>query len=244
MLGVPLAAVDLAAPERGPRELRHDATFTAWDTSLSALRDVVNTGIRVLNEVGAGLRLLPEGSLEELLVHPLSGDYGAIRRNADACHRVADALETWTGNLARLGLAVVPAWGGLAGLACAARLQAHALAARTLAEVVRRGSVLFEEVADVSERLGVRVEELLVELGKALARLACRLLARVGGPAGWAAFAADVALRGIDAVTDLVEDVRRVLGLVEDLRALHRTVAEWAELQRTRLDVFAELAAA
>ncbi|WP_435746257.1 hypothetical protein [Nocardioides sp. SYSU DS0663] len=244
MLAVELVVPDLRAPEPGGRELRHDATFGAWDASLSALRDVVNTGIRVLNQAGAGLTLLPEGSLEELLVHPVSGDYGAIRRNAHACHRVADALETWTGNLTGLCVAVLPAWRGLAGAAFLARLQAQAVTARVVAEGVRRGSILFEEIADASERLGVRVEELVVELGKALGRLACRLLARAGGPAGWAALAGEVALHGLEVVTDLVDDVRRVLGLVEDLRALHRTVSAWAELQRGRLGSFADLAAA
>lgn len=241
--GPALVGLHLVDPPPGEARLRHDATFGAWDRSLSALRDVVNTGIRALNEVGAGLPLLPEGSLEELLVLPLAGDYGAIRQNAHACHQVADALGTWAGNLTRVSVAVDPRWEGLAGLAFLVRLQARALAARGVAEVVRRGSALFDEVADVSERLGVRVEELVVELGKALARLARRLLAKVGGPAGWASFAAELALRGLDAVTDIVDDVRRVLGLVDEVRDLHRSVRDWAALQQERLAVFEELVA-
>lgn len=243
MLDLQLVGLHLTDPPPGEARLRHDATFGAWDASLSALRDIVNIAIRAINEVGAGLPLLPEGSLEELLVLPVSGDYGAIRQNAHACHQVADALGTWAGNLSRISVMVAPRWDGLAGLAFAVRLNAQALAARGVAEVVRRGSDLFDEVADVSERLGIRVEQLVVELGKALARLARRLLARVGGPAGWATFAAELALRGLDAVTDIIDDVRRVLGLVEDLRALHRTVGDWAELQQERLGLFRELVA-
>ncbi|MBC9734888.1 WXG100 family type VII secretion target [Nocardioides marmotae] len=238
-----LVGLHLVDPEPGEAELRHDATFELWDESISALRDVVNTGIRTLNQVGAGLPLLPEGSLEELLVQPLTGDYGAIRQNATACHQVADALGTWTANLVRVATTLDPRWDGLAGTAFTARLSVQAVAARGLAEVVRRGSALLEEIAEVSERLGVRVEELLVELGKAIARLARRLLARVGGPAGWASFAAELALRGLDAVTDIVDDVRRVVDLVEAVLDLHRTVADWAEVQRDRLAVFEELAA-
>ncbi|MDN4173867.1 hypothetical protein QWY28_12970 [Nocardioides sp. SOB77] len=238
-----LVGLHLVDPEPGLPELRHDATFELWDASVSALRDVVNTGIRTLNQVGAGLPLLPEGSLEELLVLPLTGDYGAIRQNAAACHQVAAALGTWTGNLLRVAATVDPRWDGLAGTAFTARLGVQAVAARGLAEVVRRGSLLLEEIADVSERLGVRVEELLVDLGKAIARLARRLLARVGGPAGWATFAGELALRGLDAVTDIVDDVRRVVGLVETVVDLHRTVADWAAVQHDRLAVFEELAA-
>ena len=238
-----LVGLHLVDPAPGRPELRHDATFGLWDASISALRDVVNTGIRALNQVGAGLPTLPEGSLEELLVLPLTGDYGAIRQNATACHQVADALGTWTANLVRVSATVDPRWDGLAGTAFTARLGVQAVAAGGLAEVVRRGSLLLEEVAEVSERLGVRVEELLVDLGKAIARLARRLLARVGGPAGWATFAGELALRGLDAVTDIVDDVRRVLDLVDAVRELHRFVADWAEVQRDRLAVFGELAA-
>ncbi|MEV7430391.1 MULTISPECIES: WXG100 family type VII secretion target [unclassified Nocardioides] len=243
MVALHLVGLHLVDPEPGAAQLRHDTTFQLWDASISALRDVVNTGIRVLNQVGAGLPLLPEGSLEELLVQPLTGDYGAIRQNAAACHQVADALGTWTANLVRVGATVDPRWDGLAGTAFTARLGVQAVTARGLAEVVRRGSALLEEIADVSERLGVRVEELLVDLGKAIARLARRLLTRVGGPAGWATFAGELALKGLDAVTDIVDDVRRVLGLVDTVVALHRTVADWADVQRDRLAVFGELAA-
>ena len=54
----------------------------------------------------------------------------------------------------------------------------------------------------------MRVEELVVELGEAMGRLARTLLARVAGPAGWAAFGDEVALKGLDAFTDIVDDVR------------------------------------
>ncbi|WP_300961767.1 hypothetical protein [Nocardioides abyssi] len=238
-----LVDLHLHDPAPGRAELRHDATFEAWDASISALRDVVNTGIRALNQVGAGLPLLPEGSLEELLVLPLTGDYGAIRQNATACRQVADALATWSDNLALVATTVDRRWDGLAGTAFDLHLGAQAVSARALAGVVRSGWLLFDEVADFSERLGRQVESLLVELGKAIARLARRLLARVGGPAGWAAFGAELALRGLDAVTDIVDDVRRVVELVEAVLALQRDVADWADTQRDRLAAFAELAA-
>ena len=76
--------VDLSSPDGGGPERAHDPTFGVWDRGLSALRDPINLGIRVLNEVGAGLRELPDGSLEDLLVVPLAGDYLAIRFSSPA----------------------------------------------------------------------------------------------------------------------------------------------------------------
>lgn len=240
-MGVPhLTDVRLPVPARGEAALAHDATFVAWDRTFSALRDVANWGIDALNHAGAGLPRLPEQSLEELLVLPLSGDYGAIRQNATACRDVRDAVHTWGDNVVRLGMGLDPSWDGLSAAAFFVRLQALGLVARGFGELVGAGTAVFEEVAVVAERLGVRVERLLVELGKALGRLAARLLSKVG-PAGWAAFAAELLVKGLDAVTDIVEDVRFVVGLVELLLDLRDTVRDWVAEQRERLELFAAL---
>ena len=238
-----LAEIRLEAPERGEAQLRHDATFTAWDDAFSTMRDVVNCGIDALHQVGVGLPRLPEGSLEELLILPLTGDHGAIRQNAAACHDVRDALGTWGDNVLRLGLAADPAWGGRAAAAYLLRVQGLGVAARAVGEVVGRGSIVLDEVARVSERLGIEVERLVVELGKTLVRVARRILAKVGGPVGWGIFALEVATKGLDAVMDIVDDVRRVLELVEVLRDLHDSVTAWVVRQRERLELFAELPA-
>ncbi|WP_182524593.1 hypothetical protein [Nocardioides dongkuii] len=243
-MGVPvLAEIRLEEPGRGDAQLRHDATFTAWDDAFSTMRDVVNRGIDAVNEAGAGLRRLPEGSLEELLILPLTGDYPAIRQNAAACHDVRDALGTWSDNVLRLGLATEPDWGGRAAAAYLLRLGALGLAARGAGEVVARGSVVLDEVARVSEAVGIRVEKLVVELGKTLVRLARRILSKVGGPVGWGVFALEVLTQGLDAITDIIDDVRRVLELVDTLRELHATVSDWVGEQRERLELFAELPA-
>jgi len=41
--------VDLSSPDGGGPERAHDPTFGVWDRGLSALRDPINLGIRVLN---------------------------------------------------------------------------------------------------------------------------------------------------------------------------------------------------
>ena len=233
--------VDLSPPVGGGPERGHDPTFGAWDRGFSALRDTINLGIRVLNEVGAGLRELPDGSLEELLVVPLAGDHVAIRGNAVACHQVEDALGGYAAGCTALSVAVVTRWRGRAAAAYLARLNVHALAARGLGDLVGEGAVVFDEVADFCEDLAVRVEGLVVELGEAMGRLARTLLTRVAGPAGWAAFGAEVALKGLDAFTDIVDDVRHVLATIDTLLELQATVGAWAEEQRNRLDLLLDL---
>lgn len=234
---------DLGVPEAHDRALDHDATFTAWDHTFSTLRDAVNHGIRLLNHAGAGLRELPGESLEELLVLPLTGDYGRIRQNADACGRVRLALDTWGGNFARISLGLDPRWDGMAAAAFFARMQAYDLLARALGEVVGRGAAVFEEIATVSEAIGVVVERVIVALGRLLARLARKVLEKVAGPAGWTAFAVELATKGLHAMTEIVEDVELVLSLIAAARDLRDTVREWAEVQRQRLGLFAELPA-
>lgn len=243
MTFIELAPIRLEPPAYGDPGLAHDTTFSSWDRSLSTMRDVVNLGIGALNQAGAGLPELPGGSLEELLVLPVSGDYGAIRQNAEACHQVHDALATWAGNLARLSIEFDPRWDGQAAASFFVRLNAYGLLARGLGEVVGRGSAIFDEIARCSEQIGIEVERLIVAFGKALARLVRRLLEKVAGPIGWAAFPLELVTEGLDAVTDIVDDVRLVLSIVDTLRDLRETVSDWASEQRERLGLFAELPA-
>ena len=172
---------------------------------------------------------------------PLAGDHVAIRGNAVACHQVEDALGGYAAGCTALSVAVVSRWRGRAAAAYLVRLNAHALAARGLGDLVGEGAVVFDEVADFCEDLAVRVEGLVVELGEAMGRLARTLLTRVAGPAGWAAFGAEVALKGLDAFTDIVDDVRQVLATIDTLLELQATVGAWAEEQRDRLDLLLDL---
>lgn len=232
--------VDLPEPDGGDRTIRHDPEFVALDNGLSGIRDTINRGIDVLNGVGAGLPKLPEGSLEDLLVRPLTGDYVRIRQNAAATHHVCDALSTYGDNVVRLSLGVDPRWGGAAASSYLVRLQVQAAAARGLGQLVARGSVVLDEVADYSERLAVRVEELVMELVERGRRLVTKVLTRLLGP-GWVALAAEIALKGIDVVTDIIEDVQRVIEIVETMLRLRDEVTAWVEEQRERLEVLLDL---
>ncbi|MGI8523647.1 MAG: hypothetical protein ACR2K3_10125 [Nocardioides sp.] len=235
-------AADLVPPGPGHGHLRHDQTFRAWDATFSECRDVINHGIDLLNHVGVGLRRLPGGSLERLLVVPLAGDYEQISRNAEACAHVRRGCDTWARNIVGLSLAMVPLWDGRAAAAFFAEMSATALAVAAVGEVVGAGSRVFDEIALISERLGVEVERVIVALGRLLARVAARVLEKIGG-VGAAVFAAEIALKGLDTVRDLVHDIELVLELVDEVVHLREAVAEWADEQRERLRIFAELPA-
>lgn len=233
--------VDLTVPAEPGDTMRHDPTFEAWDAQVCGLRDVANHGIRVLGGLGVSVTPLPEGSLRELLVEPLSGDHGAIRQNAEACHVVREALVAISHHQGGLVLWAGPRWGGLAADAQAVDVAGRALLTRGLAEAVAAAVPVLDHVADYCERLTVRVEELVVECGERLARLVRRLLTRVSGPLGWGVLAYEVATDGLDAVMDLVDDARRVLEIVETLLELQDTVAAWAREQRDRLETLLDL---
>lgn len=233
--------LDLAEPDGGGRTMTHDAEFVALDATLCEIRDVVNRGVDVLNDLGAGLPRLPEGSLEELLVHPLTGHYPRIRQNAEAVHQVGDALVTYGDNVFRLGLGVDPRWGGQAASAYLLRLSGRGLLAHASGRLIHRGSVVFDEIADFSEKLAIKVEDRIMELIERGRRLVRKLLTRAAGPAGWAVFASDVALNGLDAVTDLIDDARTILAIIDELISMKGDVEAWVEEQRGRLALLQDL---
>jgi hypothetical protein len=226
---------DLPTPALGEAELVHDREFGALDATFGRIRDVVNLGIDALNELGLGLRRLPEGSLEELLVLPLSGDHRRIRQNAEAVGHVEAALVRYAANTARLAVAADPRWGGDAAAAYLVRLGAHAAVARGSAVLVTAAVPVLREVAEVAERTAIEVEELVVELVDKGRRLMTRLLARAAGPLGWGVFVADVAIHGLDAVTDLVDDARRLLAIIDRLTEMKGGLVAWVDEQRDRL---------
>lgn len=242
MSGLPAPQpLELPEPSLGESAFVHDARFRAMDATFGTVRDVVNLGVDALNDLGFGLRRLPEESLEELLVLPLSGDHHRIRQNADAVRHVEAALVQYAASTARLAVAADPRWGGDAAAAYLLRLGMHAGVARGCAEVVTAAIPVLVEVAEVAERTAVEVEELVAELVEKGRRLMARLLARVAGPLGWGVLAADVALHGIEAVSDLVDDTRRLLAIIDRLTEMKGELAGWVEVQQGRLEVLREV---
>jgi hypothetical protein len=89
--------------------------------------------------------------------------------------------------------------------------------------------------------MAIEVEELVMELLERGERVVRKLLSRVSGPAGWATWAAELALKGFDAVTDIVEDIERILWIIDRLLEMKGEVMGWVEEQRGRLSILLEL---
>ncbi|MBF4161562.1 hypothetical protein [Nocardioides acrostichi] len=236
-----LVDLDLAPPVDGEATLTHDATFESWDFAFSLARDTINVAIHGLNGLGAGLPTLPEGSLEDLVVAPLTGDYGAIRGNGLALHEVDDALGVIGLNTASVARSVASEWHGLAGAACSARLAGASAGVAAVGELLGHGSVLFDGMARVSEQLGVRVEKLVVQVGTALARLVRKVATRFAGPAAWAALGLEIAQKGWGVVQDVIDDVEMVYDGIMNFLDLKADAIAWAEDCEHRLGVLAEL---
>lgn len=230
------AALGLVPPREGRAALEHDPTFETVELGWSALRGVVDLGADALRSAGVDVPALPDGSLEELLVLPLTGDWAAIRQGATAARQVERAATTWSRAVAAHGVRAAATWQGAAAASYVVRVEALALAGRAWAGLLGLAADVLDEVARECERLAVRVEELVVELGERLVRLVRALLVRVSGPLGWAVIALDVLTDGPGAVTDLVDDLRRVADLVDTLRHLQEQVHDWARVQAARLD--------
>lgn len=210
----------LTEPSLGEATLHHDPTFAAWDDTFDTVRDAVNLGIRQLNHVGAGLPTLPEESLEELLVQPLSGDYSRIRQNADAARVLAHAFGEWSRNVAGLGLRVAPVWEGEAATACVGQLGGYAMGAFAADLTIGQAATVFDLLAHFSERIAITVERALVRLGQVLQRLAVRIVEKLAGVAGVAKLVVDFISDGLGVVTDIINDIELVISLIAEIRGL------------------------
>lgn len=219
----------LREPRLGEATLHHDPTFSAWDDTFDRVRDAVNLGIRQLNHLGAGLPTLPEESLEELLVQPLSGDCSLIRQNADAARVLAHAFGEWSRNVAGLGLRVPPVWEGEAATGCLIQLGCYATAAAGADLTIGQAATVFEVLAHFSERIAITVERALVRLGQVLQRLAVRVAEKLAGAAGVAKLAFDVINHGLGAVTGIIDDIELVISLIGEIRGLFDEVRTYVD---------------
>lgn len=242
----------LQPPVAGDSGIRHDPTFARWDDSFSGTRDLANDVLAQINDIlrrvgfDLALPILPTGSLEDLLILPLTGDYDAIRRNADACRRLGDALDAWAGNFACLAPgALLVDWEGAAAAAFVRHACSGSVAASAASGAMPAARGAFARIADGCEQFAVVVERAVVRLGKALARLVRTALRRLAGLAAVAVLAVDLARKGIGVFLDVLADIRAVLDAVNELRRLHQQVTDWvsqraADLHRVR-DVIEEL---
>lgn len=185
---------------------------------------------------------LPFTSLDEGLVYPLSADYYRVRQNADACAIFAEGgTRIWSGNLVTYAGAGATgaAFGGRASRSFAAHLGAYGVVALGVGEIVNKGKRVFDEVADFSERIAVRVEKFLERLIKVVLRLQAKVAAKFVPGANVISLIHDL-IRIKKVIEDIKEDIDFLKNVVERLTGLKGEIEAWAATQTERLMAFLE----
>lgn len=238
-----IVAADLPVPAQEPPRA-HDPGFAHLCAVYDHARRAVGEGIDLLRGLGLSLPSLPEAGLEELIVLPVSGDGAALRANAEAAGHLQAGLHAQAAQVAGLGAQVAVRWRGSAGPRCVVRLEQHALVVEGLALAMAPLAVGLDELASFCDRVAAEVERLVVELVRIVRRLVLRLVARLSGPGGWAVVAAEFAVRGIEVVSDIVDDVERVLALLRRCEQVKDDVVAAAHDHRRRIEEVGDLVAA
>lgn len=241
-MGLQLRVADLplSDPIATFDRVQHDADFAQWDKGFDLARDTINFGLRQLRHLGADVPLLPEESLEDLLVRPFSGDPTLIRQNADGCRIFSHAVAEWGDNLGSLALRVRPSWEGQAAASYLLRVGAYSTAADTAALLIRQSARLFERVAGFSERIAAVIERTWAKLGQVLGRLIVRIAEKLAGVGGVVKAVVDVLQHGIGVITDIIDDVREIIDLIDRVRDLVSTVTDFVrETERGLREVLA-----
>ncbi|GAA4672525.1 hypothetical protein [Nocardioides nanhaiensis] len=235
-----LALDEPERPEDG--QLNHNEQWESLSGGYDSLRDTINTGIDRINSLGVvSIDRLPETSLDEFVVYPLSGDYLAIGGNANACNQVQTDMSTWGMNFTLVSGEVTLALQGQVEASLIAHINAYNAVMQAIGLVVGAGSEVFDSIALVSERIAVQVENALVTMLRILGRVSAKIATRVLGWFGWAMLAKDIIERGAEAITDIVDDVRTCIEIIQACFDLKDAIEAWAEEQAQRLETFQEI---
>lgn len=245
----PLGDVLVDPPEGKQQLYGHDKTYGEVRDGFDQIRDTCNKGIDKINgwlaQAGRSERLdrLTESSLDEYLVYPLSGNYYRIQQNGSACKILQQGMNTWASNFTALSKNSLTAFEGKAQISFVAQLTAYNLVMRAVGGVTSAGSVVFNSIAKFSERIAIKVEKVIVEMGKRLLRLSKVVAKRFLG--GWASLALllkDLAEHGLAVITDVVDDVKWCIDAIDACFDLKDEIEKWAQTQADRLEAFKEIA--
>lgn len=235
----------LRPPSVGSASLVLPRDWIVWDTLFMRARDGIDLLGTIADRVaGVDVPRLPEGSLADLIVKPLCGDWDRIRANGEACRTLGRGLNGLARNLVVLPLDLTPYWSGHTMVRFAAHHVPYAIAVEAVSEVVSRGQVVFDRISEVSQRVGEAAIRLLTRLGQLLVRVARKVARRLAPYVGWVATVKDVLSDGLGPILDIVADLRETVALVHALFALISRVTDWLEVARSDLMVFALLPAA
>lgn len=238
----------LVTPSAGGQQYAddHNSTFTEIDGTWDSIRDEINGKIDWLNglplpDFVPTVQRLPETSLEEWVILPLSGDYRAIQANAEACRHADAAFGVWGENFVAIATGMFGEWEGEAALAFQAHLALFGKAMTAVGAVVGWGSEAFDVIAKFSEQLAIRVENIVVKLAQKLIALLEKVIKKSAGFWGFLATAFEVITEGTHVVTDIIEDVQEVIDLIYACVDLIDTIEAWAEEVRTKLEQLHEV---
>lgn len=231
----------LVDPEPGSETLNHNGAFEGAAATWETARDTINWGIDLINKAGVGVDRLSEKSLRDFIVYPLSANYAQIQANASACQIVDSAMAQWGTNFSELSGKVLLGLEGKAGLALVAQLNLYGVVMSLVGQGIGQGSVVFTQIATMSEKIAVEVEDVLVILGKKLAKLSSKIASRFVPGLGWALLAIDIARTKGAVIQDILDDIEQCRTIIEDCFALVEEIQAWAETQADRLAKFQEL---
>lgn len=232
----------LTDPEPGDSTVQHNKTFEEYNKIFGDVVHDINKFIGLLQHVGATfLEKIPWDDLYKELVMPLAGDYSKIKQNANACTTLGTGMKAWGGNVNRIELGAAKFWEGEAGNAFGVHLAAYTLIMDGIGEAMRLGNIIFEGIGDLSEKLGVVVEDAIVKAAKLIAKVAKKVVEKVSGWFGWASLVYDIATDGFKYFEDLYNDVMDCIHLIQNCFALKEHVEEWAQAEQERLQAFSKL---
>jgi hypothetical protein len=234
----------LQPPVVSAAELVLPRDWVVWDTLFMRARDGIALLMSVADRLpGVDIPRMPEGSLADIVVKPLCGDWDRIRANGEACRILGRGVEGMAVNLLTVPLALAPHWSGHTATSFAAHHAEYAVAAEGVAGVVARGRVVFDAIGEMSTRVGETVIRLLTRLGLLLARVARKVARRLAPYVGWLATVKDFVVDGLGPILDIVADIRETVDLVHALLDLAQKVRSWLADARHDLGVFSSLPA-
>lgn len=235
----------LTAPPPGEQQFPkdHDQPFQSVVTGWDDARDKINECIKWCRDHKIDIfDELPEKSLEDFIVFPLSGDYYAIQQNATACRNLSKALKDYAYNFGLLAINASAAMKGQAGLTLMAHIGLYGTVMTAVSAVVSGLAKVFDELAEMSEKIAIKVEKIIRVLAQKLFKLMKFLLKRINAAVGLFVTIKEIAEKGTAFFTDLVDDVKTVKNLIEVAFGLADDVEKWAKEQADRIDTVKQVA--
>jgi hypothetical protein len=161
-------------------------------------------------------------SLVDMVIKPLTGDFGKMRQDGEAWRNIANAMKQFSTTLSGNAKIVGEDWKGPSGLAHKAYVDVGWKAGLAVeAEVAKLIAKGFDTVADGSEKLAREALKLLKKLVDKLIEIAAKACVPV---VGWAAEATTI----IDAI-DIANQIFQIIEMIKDI--VEKVKAMWQSIQ-------------